>query len=69
MELKEIIKESKISITEVAFKTGVTTSTIENWHHKKTYPDIKQMYLLSKVLKMSFCSLFNAVYKNAFSNK
>lgn len=63
MKIGEIIlskrKQNGMSQEELGNKIGVTRQTISNWELGETSPNVEQLKILSKVLKIDFNEIFN----------
>lgn len=63
MKIGEIIlskrKQNGMSQEELGNEIGVTRQTISNWELGETSPNVEQLKILSKVLKIDFNEIFN----------
>lgn len=57
--IKQLRKERKMTVRELAEKLGVTHPTISNWENGICEPDIKSIIKLADIFGVSIDRLFN----------
>lgn len=52
-----------MSLRDLAAKTGISKSSLSNMENGKQVPNLKQLELIAKVLKVPMSSLYDSDYK------
>lgn len=58
-KIRELMRSNKMSVYQLALKSGVSEACIRNWYSKRNYaPNLEPLQKVAKALEIPFAQLF-----------